>query len=378
MNFICLRQCFVLIVTLVFSLVANARIIYGFENASNFKSQNNGPFYVQAGAFRSESSALKLKSQIEHRVSYSVQVSHSDKYYSVLIGPMSTIAAVHSVGSTQQPKLKTKRVNKVKQSIQVIPPQKAVSSTKLHSPIARPQFRPNFGGKWFVGAELGFLHPLKNNVMRINNGSFYPEPLNVDEYSVSRPDQTLLAFLVGQQWGRSDKWFPAYELALKYQHIFPQTINGSITQYSMPEFKNYEYTWDVGAEVLSLYSKLDLVKVGRIMPYIDAGLGISFNRSLGYQEAAYAGVTPRVSPAFSSHTDENFAYNVGAGVDVILTSKVIMSMGYEYQFFGQMVSGSGLSTWSGEKLNLGDLSTNSVTIGITYLIDEPLPSEYSK
>lgn len=378
MNFMCLRQCSVLILTLVFSLVANARIIYGFENASNFDSRNNGPFYVQAGAFRSESSALKLKTQIEHRVPYSVEVRHSGKYYSVLIGPMSTIAAVHSVGSKQQPTLKTKRVGKVKQSIQVIPSQKAVSSTKLHSPIATSQFRPNLGGKWFVGADLGVLYPLKNNVMRVNNGSFYPEPLNVDEYSVSQPDLTLLAFLVGQQWERSEKWLPAYELALKYQHIFPQTINGSITQYSLPEFKNYEYTWEVGAEALSLYSKLDIVKVGRIMPYIDAGLGISFNRSLGYQEAAYAGVTPRVSPAFSSHTNENFAYNVGAGVDVILTPKVSMSMGYEYQFFGQLISGSGLSTWSGEKLNLGDLSTNSVKIGISYLIDEPLSPEYRK
>jgi len=96
------------------------------------------------------------------------------------------------------------------------------------------------------------------------------------------------------------------------------------------------------------------------------------NHSRHYSETAFFGVTPRISPAFETRTSTQFSYSIGTGLDVILTPKLLFSVGYDYQQFGHMISGQGQTTWSSVHLDQGSSTSNMGSLGITYLIDDSL------
>ena len=203
----------------------------------------------------------------------------------------------------------------------------------------------------------------------VNNGSLYDEPEDFDRYSLNGPKPILIAAEAGRSWQQERYWLPKYSLGLRYQHLFANTIDGTITQYSLPSKVNYNYTWSVSSDVLSAYTKLDLLTLGPIMPYVNAGLGMSFNRSGAYNEYAASDVTSRVSPDYASCTQSNFAYDLGLGIDAVIRPNIVFSLGYDYQQLGAISSGPGQTTWSGARLNAGTLSTNTLLLGLTYLFD---------
>jgi opacity protein-like surface antigen len=349
--------------------VASAQVVYGLDNASTFNSKHHGPFMVQAGSFLLKQNALQLKSKLSTQLHYPVQISHRQDYYLVVIGPLSSSAEVRKVGgrkmslpekhpTVMKADHKSKRLINVPNSM---PTQVITNSTT------------ELNGNWYIGADAGLIWSKFNNKMTVNNGSNYPAPENVDLYSMNDHEQTppMIALSGGYRWQRDQTWIPGYSLGLRYQHLFAQNLTGTIQQYSLAEFNNYTYNWETSADVLSLYSKVDLFQYKRVMPYIDAGIGTSFNNASIYKETALTGVTPRISPSFQSQTQSNFAYNVGAGIDVLLSPQVIVSVGYDYQSYGSMASGNGQSTWSGTQLNLGNLASNTALLSVTYLTDHP-------
>ena len=97
---------------------------------------------------------------------------------------------------------------------------------------------------WFVGADVGLMRTLMSQeAMTVPNGSDYPPPGNVDQYSLNQPQSTMLDIQVGHRWNRDKQWLPSYAFSLRYEHIFTKTIAGMVTQYSDPDFTNYSYTW---------------------------------------------------------------------------------------------------------------------------------------
>lgn len=235
-----------------------------------------------------------------------------------------------------------------------------------------PKILPSLEKKdnWFMRGDIGWLWPQLNDSLTANNGSGYPAPQNVDAYSASMNSQTMLAIVAGYRWYNDRTWLPARALALRYQHFFSQNINGRVTQYSLPQFNNYTYTWNMNANVYSVYSKIDLVKQGRFMLYIDGGVGAAQNNTRSYQEMVLSGVSARISPGFGANTNMQFAYNAGVGVDFNISHQVMLSLGYSYQSLGALLSGPGQLTWSGSTLNLGNLSGSSLLVGVTYFIDD--------
>lgn len=220
---------------------------------------------------------------------------------------------------------------------------------------------------WFSTVDWGLTSPHTGHAMTVDNGSGYCVPLNVDSFSMRHKIQSILGIQAGKRWQHDQRWLPAHSIGLKYQHLFTQDIHGDITQYSLPEFKNYSYRLGTRADVVSLNGKLNLMTIHRFMPYIDAGLGVSRAGVNHYHEDAFPGVTPRISPDFSSHNQTELYFNAGAGVDVALNPQFIFSVGYDYQSFGRMSSGYGQTTWSSDKLGIGRFEGNTVLLGITYL-----------
>lgn len=222
---------------------------------------------------------------------------------------------------------------------------------------------------WFIGAAGGALWANLPNMMTVNNGA--PVPYNLDRYDVeSNGAHGLLALMGGYKWARQSQWLSGIALALRYQRLFAKSLDGfAITQYFLPQFRNYIYSWALSTDLITLYSKIDLFHYQRFTPFIDVGVGIAMNHARRFHEVALSGVTPRISPAFLNRTHNNLAYNIGLGVDYALASQLTVSLGYDYQYLGAVKSGNGRATWSAERLDLGNYKGSSVIVGITYYMD---------
>ncbi len=243
-------------------------------------------------------------------------------------------------------------------------------SLSVHAEFYSPlNNTPNPTSNWYISADIGPLWVNTNQSMSVANGSNYPAPENVDDYKINAVKvQPMIAFSAGRRWQRDALFAPAYSVGLRYQYFFQQTIKGNILQYSLPEFNNYSFQWQMNANLLSLYSKVELLKKGLFIPYVDGGIGVSFLEASNYQENAFSGETARISPNFGSQTSSQFAFNVGAGVDIQLSPQALFSIGYDFQSFGPFISNYGQSTWTSTKLNLGTLTANTIIFSITYLI----------
>ena len=238
------------------------------------------------------------------------------------------------------------------------------------SPIASPSFSRLLAGG-FVSIEGSAIWPDLSHGITVNNGSPYPAPYNVDQLSIHNDTGSAFGLLAGYKWHRQSTQLPGFSLALRYQRVFAKNINGTITQYSMPEFTNYNYAWKLRSNYVSAFSKLDLYQFGPLTPFVDLGLGVAVSRSSNFSETALPGVTPRYSPAFGNHNQSNFAYNVGAGLEYSVTPNLAVSLRYDYLNLGAISSGNGVTTWSAERLNLGKYKANTATLGLTYYFDKP-------
>ena len=352
---------------------------------------------VQIGTFRSIENALQFKAKWSKLVQYPIQIKHIGHLYQVIVGPIppSNIARFESSSSIQpisQPIPTTKPIapahNQSTNSRwfnwsdqkQYTTKNNTVSEPKTqhrHNPVLSSNTQntpalystPNIGGSWYIGIDAGLLKPQMGSTILVNNGSDFNPPMNTDNFSTQSTNHTLISAEVGRFWKRNNKILPGYALGLRYQHLLSNTISGRITQYSEPLFDNYTYHWSIQADVISAYTKLQIAQWGPIMPYVNGGVGTSFNRSGAYSETADTDVTERISPAFTSSSATNFAYDIGLGVDFAVNSQIIVSLGYDFQNIGPFSSGPGVSTWSGERLKLGSTNVNTGLIGLTYLFD---------
>ena len=71
----------------------------------------------------------------------------------------------------------------------------------------------------------------------------------------------------GYQWQRDKKYLPYVSLGFQYTRIFPAKIQGSITQFSIPEFNNYNYQFSYDADLYTLKGKFDLIEFHSFLPY---------------------------------------------------------------------------------------------------------------
>lgn len=221
----------------------------------------------------------------------------------------------------------------------------------------------NYSG-WYFGASASALWPDTPNFVTVDNGA--PAPYNKDIYTINTDSNTALALNIGHEWQRADFWFPSYSLGLQYQRFSLGAINGSVTQYSLPQFVNYAYTWDTHADLFSLYTQIDVMHYGKFTPFVNLGIGLAANHAGDFYETAFPGVTPRVSPGFASHTQNNLAYNVGLGINYHVLTQWSLSLAYSHQYLGSFHSSNGTSTWSAEYLNIKNYQLNMLTLGVAY------------
>ncbi|KTD10792.1 hypothetical protein Lgra_1758 [Legionella gratiana] len=220
---------------------------------------------------------------------------------------------------------------------------------------------------WFISLGAGAQFPDLQTPMQVNNGSEFSTPYNYDQYSISKNNGAVIAASAGRRWQNDNVWFPSYSLSIFWQYFFKTQLEGQITQYSLPQFTNYDYKLDFTSNLLLISGKMNLCKHGIFSPYINGGIGSSFNKVSNYHETALTNVTPRINPGFRNANTSEFAYNIGAGVDVHFLPQFILSVGYIYQDLGPYSSGNGVETWSNQSLNPGSYHSNEILVSMTYL-----------
>lgn len=232
---------------------------------------------------------------------------------------------------------------------------------------------PASTGRWFIRGDAGIIWPQIRNSTKVANGSGLLAPLDMDYYSVNAANNHgQLAVASGYQWRQESKFFPALALGLRYQHIFSKEYVGNIMLYSLPEYTNYSYSLALQADALAIFSKINFWQYERVQPFAEGGFGFSRNRSNRYLEAAYAGVIPRASPAYANNVENNFAYNIGLGLDFLLTDAISFSVAYNYQSLDGVRTGVGNALWSGKRIELGNWRVDNAYIGLTFYGDDPI------
>jgi len=222
-------------------------------------------------------------------------------------------------------------------------------------------------GNLFIAGFVGIQRPNTDSYFTVDNGSGYDYPYNLDHFSKTIHTTPNAAVEMGYRWLRHQQFIPAYSLSVRYEHTFVNDIGDQITQYSISDFTNYTYQWDVASDIFLLLGKVNLVEWHHLFPYFSGGIGLASNRTTNYNETALPDVTPRTSPGYMDTTVNQFAYHLGAGIDWQMSPQLILSLGYDYQDLGKIHSGDGVGSWSGTRLASGRYHTNTVMLGLNYL-----------
>ncbi len=240
----------------------------------------------------------------------------------------------------------------------------------LHSKKRATQKSEN---TWFFGLGGGLNWvALSRGYTTVYNGALVSPPSNLDYYTVKTPAaQSQLQSTVGYRWHRRAKYFPYLSGYFQYRHYFPTHIKGSIEQYSLSDFENYDYRMSLSADLLTLNAKVNLIESSHVLPYLALGLGGIFNYLQLYQEFPKSNVTARNSPSFGDHTDAGPVLTLGLGLDFKATKNWWVSLGYELLFQGSLSTQNGTVGWGDSHLVFSnDTKMNTIYIQITANIPE--------
>jgi len=193
------------------STAMNAPVIYGQDNARHFTASRQGPFFVQAGAFQSKQFAQQLRAKLAASTHYPVQIRVVGKYHSVVIGPLPSIEAVRAIGGVRAAEVAKRApvmVQKTPTTMAPTPPSVQRTPTVIKTyPFKSlpPSINNGVANHWFVAADFSFLKANSKNEMTVQNGSDFPSPLDVDQYSVNHQNKPqMVGAQLGYRWERNN------------------------------------------------------------------------------------------------------------------------------------------------------------------------------
>lgn len=241
------------------------------------------------------------------------------------------------------------------------------------SSLATPtSFFSSFQPKGFyLGGGVGDSFNKVSGNSYLDTGEGWPD----DHYTNQSISDEFYGFLsAGYTWQRSEHWLPSYGVGLRYMYMPSAKISGYMDQYSLPEFRNYNYSLDVQLLSLLAVAKIDLYQWHHVRPYVLVGAGVITYTTNNYSEQALSDVTARVSPAFEDGSGNNVAYQAGIGLDYDVTSNLVLNLEYDYMNYGWVNTGKGAnySTLTGTNYDneslKSKLSATTLFLGMTYYI----------
>jgi opacity protein-like surface antigen len=223
------------------------------------------------------------------------------------------------------------------------------------------------GNTWFVGIGSGLSQShFSDSTTTVSNGSGATPPSQNDFLTIKKPNIAGIAqFTVGYRWQREKKFIPYYQIYFQYRHYLTTDVDGTVEQYSLPTFLNYNYSTSFDADLYTVNGKFDLVQFKNMMPYLAVGAGVIVTNLYRYSETAFPGVTQRTNPNYDDGRNQNLAVTLGAGIDITLTKNVWATVGYEHVFQGTAKTKQGSGSWSSTSLNLGHVHSDTVFLNFS-------------
>jgi opacity protein-like surface antigen len=182
----------------------------------------------------------------------------------------------------------------------------------------------SLGGGVAVTSEIG------------DSKSFAAAPPGSDEYYIYtayKPTQSSFlgdAFL-GVEGRLNPYWL--MQVGFDFNQISPYTAKGSLVQgVDQASQDIYSYRYSVMARQFLLASKVLFTLENIVHPYVFAGVGGSMNRAYNYSTSALPfSVLTRL---YSNRNTSSFSYSLGAGIDLDVTNRLRVGIGYRFASYG--------------------------------------------
>ena len=165
-------------------------------------------------------------------------------------------------------------------------------------------------------------------------------PLDLCSYHY-KPQGSKTNMLWGGFIGSDVKSSSSWGLIAGLGYYQPNVLSteGTLTQGADPASDNaYRYRYQTQSQQLLAEGKLYWVAKETIRPFLMVGIGAARNKTSHYQ----TNVPPflEFTPAFSKHTQTNFTYAVGPGIDISLLKSFRVGVSYRFTDLGAANTGS--------------------------------------
>lgn len=223
-------------------------------------------------------------------------------------------------------------------------------------------------GMWYVAGGTGFSvpHINTNTYGYAPTGSGFPNDQYIRDSTQTEP---LISLQGGYRFATQQQWFPYYNLGAEYIYVFNSKVNGVIDQYSNPAFQNYNYEYQIQRQTFLGVIKLDIYQWQYLLPYVTGGIGFSRNNVQDYSEQALPGVTPRVSPGYSSQASTDGSWILGAGLDIEFSKQLWGSLEYNYGRYGDAQTGNGSANTGTPGNNFSSSSLKTQLTASTFAVN---------
>ncbi len=192
-----------------------------------------------------------------------------------------------------------------------------------------------------------------NNFIGIKAGIIQPTPL----YGNTGMDTGKNTFATGIKIGR--KLFNFFSIDIEY--IYREAND---TDESTPGEINSS-TWSIKSDTLMLNFTLDFLDNAQISPYLRGGIGNSINKS--YMYSSYDQTTKEFS-YYPGKSSNNFAWQIGTGINFDINSKLSTEIEYMYIDRGSVETQAFYIDYDNivtpVKAIKGDFSDHMISIGL--------------
>jgi opacity protein-like surface antigen len=165
-------------------------------------------------------------------------------------------------------------------------------------------------------------------------------PLDLCHYDYkpknSNTSNMLWGGFLGSEVTRSSLW--QLIAGLGYYQPSSLSTKGVLTQGAdLESSSQYRYRYQTQSQQLLAEGKLYWLATKRIQPFLMIGIGAAFNKVSDYQTS----IPPflEFTPEFSNHTQTNFTYALGPGIDISLSKSLRIGVAYRFADLGSANTG---------------------------------------
>jgi opacity protein-like surface antigen len=197
----------------------------------------------------------------------------------------------------------------------------------------------------FIKANVGYAVPTK-----LSDGP--------DGYIASKKPNNAALYGIGAGYKFNDKFLTYVD----YTHV------GNMKYSADVDGDNYKQ--NIKADLVNLNIQYNIKNDSKFVPYVKAGIGSSRNAVGTYIRTN--NTTNEVEYTQESNAQNQFTWNVGAGVDYKINEKVALGTSYQYYNLGKIKSSeNGFRIYRNSQeqeadLKTSNLSLHTINLGVTY------------